>query len=337
MKTRVRNNTGEDPCYPIQVDLSCMIDGELDKAAIKRVLVHIEVCEKCRIFFEKLREHVRAHRDVFNILEKGLHTNRRIRKHNYSFGEKTLQVARIFYELGKAYVLLSVSPEFQREVAAEPVPIPDYRIKGKAILDRFLGDPSFRRVKSNWVKARSLLNGHLDSELENLDKGMNLLVEALEIQPKLYEARIYLGHARNLSGDLEGACEEFRTILRQAKSLLIRGYALENLGNVYLQMGELDSAAICFRRVVLGDIIKKEPRFFTSWFNLGLTYALLGNFKDSFRAFEKLYQDYPNERKRVRNIINNNKALKDTLKENPGFAAKLLSQFPEFFTKEVRP
>ena len=337
MKARSKERLGSDPCYPIQVDLSCMVDGELDPAAVKRVLVHVEVCAKCREFFKTLRKHVRAHRDVFHILEKGLRSERRAGRSRLSAGEKTLHIARIFYELGKAYVLISVSPSFKREVSREPVPIPEYRMKGKAILDRFLGDPSARSVRGKWIKARALLNGHLDSELENLEKGTNLLEESLEIQPRLHEARIYLGHARNLSGDLEGACEEFRVVLREARNLLMRGYALENLGNVYLQMGELEKAAMCFRRVVLSEIVAREPRFYTSWFNLGLAYALSGEFKESIKAFESLYEKYPGERSKVAEIMSLNKGLGELMKENPCFMSEMKTRFPGFFSKEVKP
>jgi tetratricopeptide (TPR) repeat protein len=181
------------------------------------------------------------------------------------------------------------------------------------------------------VRARALLNGHLDSEIDNLEKGTNLLEESVAIQPRLFEARIYLGHARNLGGDLEGACEEFRAVLRAARALLIRGFALENLGNVYLQMGELADAGRCFRRVVKSEIITAEPRFFTSWFNLGLTYALQGDYPASVECFASLYDGYRDKHPAVSEILAANSAMVSVFAADPEYRMELERRFPGFF------
>lgn len=319
----------QDPCEPIQADLSCMMDGELEPAAVRRVLVHLEVCPRCRDFFGLVRSHVQAHRSAWAALERGVGVGRPGRPARLSGSERRLHLARIFYELGKAYVLLTVSPGFRREVASEPVPIP-------AAARDLSVDPGGRQAAaggetSRWIQAEAVLSGHLESRSDNLGKGIALLEESLAIQSRLFEARIYLGHARNLQNDLEGACEEFRTVLRDTKAIPIRGYALENLGSAYLQMGALEDAARCFRRVVHGEVLAEMPRFSTSWYNLGLVYALQGFIEESLVCFRELYEGFPERRPAVAEIVASSRAMRDVLAKNPEMAARMRVSFPAFF------
>ncbi len=331
MKARTGKDLDHDPCRPIQLDLSCMMDGELGPAAVRRVLVHMEVCPKCRDFFAHLRRQVKAHQDPWGFMERGLGRSPSRAPLKSGEKEKQLHLAQIFYELGKAYVLLSVSPGFRREVAVEPVPVPDEGDPEAQFLEKVLGGVRRGRRSDRWVMAQAVLEEQLKSEEGNLAKGTQLLEEALDIMPRFFEARIYLGHAKNLGGDLEGACDEFRRVLRAAKSLPIRGFALENLGNVYLQMRCYEDAARCFRRIVYGDVLSRDSRFFTSWFNLGLSYALLGRFEESLECFRNLHDGFPEKRKEAGEMLAGHKSLGRVLKENPAFAGALRRSAPEFF------
>ena len=51
-------------CDPFQLDLSGLIDGELDEAAASRAMLHLESCADCRSFFDETRRCVRLHRDM---------------------------------------------------------------------------------------------------------------------------------------------------------------------------------------------------------------------------------------------------------------------------------
>ena len=51
-------------CVQFQVDISCLVDGELDEVAGGRAIAHLEDCCPCRDFFEDARQQVRAHRDM---------------------------------------------------------------------------------------------------------------------------------------------------------------------------------------------------------------------------------------------------------------------------------
>ena len=324
--------SGGGPCESVQVDLSCLMDGELDDGAARRVLVHLEVCPRCRRFFGALRRQVRAHQDAFRMMAGGPAGGLAGRGGSGEVELDRRRLAQAFYELGKAYVLVSISPSFRREVASEPLPIPSCRSKGRALLDGYLGGRRFQdRRAQRWNEVRNLLKGRLGDKRESLRKGIRILEESLELQADFFQARIYLGHARNLVGDLEGACEEFRHVLREAREERIRGFALENLGNTYLQMDELEDAARCFRRVVHGDILRREPRFFTSWFNLGLTYGLQGKINQSMGCFRELHDNYSKQRQTVREIFSTHREISSLLDQNDTFRNRLREKCPGFF------
>ncbi len=60
--------TLEDPCLQIQADLSAMLDGELDAASVRRVMVHSDVCPSCTAFVEGIRVQARTHQDLHKCL-----------------------------------------------------------------------------------------------------------------------------------------------------------------------------------------------------------------------------------------------------------------------------
>ena len=64
MKSQSRTTTGKDPCLPIQADLSAMLDGELDAASVRRVMVHSDVCGSCGAFLRGIRDQAQSHRQL---------------------------------------------------------------------------------------------------------------------------------------------------------------------------------------------------------------------------------------------------------------------------------
>src|SRR5688572_12304633 len=102
-------------CAQFQLDLSCLVDGELDEVAGARAIGHLEDCEACRTFFDDVRDQVRAHRELAQ--PEGL-----LARYAALMGGKGLaevettglvqRLATIFYQLGKAYVLAGADPGF---------------------------------------------------------------------------------------------------------------------------------------------------------------------------------------------------------------------------------
>jgi len=140
----------------IQADLSAMLDGELDAASVRRVMVHSDACAACRGFLDGIRTQAQAHRTLAELdraepgspaaaLRRQLMRNRQ-------------QLARILYELGRGFALMGLSADFSREVAREPVPVPDMLMRGRSVLDEVerLVRTHGEVVQGEWVAAREL-------------------------------------------------------------------------------------------------------------------------------------------------------------------------------------
>ncbi|MEM7199985.1 MAG: tetratricopeptide repeat protein [Planctomycetota bacterium] len=325
------------PCLQIQMDLSAMLDGELDAASVRRVLVHSDVCTACRGFLEGIRTQLRAHRELADLglapALAGAAIGAPIR--DDAIHEQLLQnrerLARVLYELGRGYVLLGTSPKFSREVAKEPVPIPDSRARGESLLDEVArlvaGD-----VGVEWVRAKQLFGStDLGTPVENMRKGKRLLVEALMLCPDMHEARIYLGHAYHVAGDRELAVREFRAVLDSAPDPITRAFALENLGNVYLEAGQASRSIGYFQRLIDSGVVREEPRFFTTFFNLALAHGLLKQFADCERWLGRLHEEFPHKRRLVGEELAARGQFARLLKEHPDVEARLARSFAQWF------
>ena len=119
-----------DLCSHFQLDLSCLVDGELDEVAAARAMVHLEDCSGCCAFFDDVRENARLHRDVAD--PQRLFA--RIAMLTGSEGgwdaadaaqgiELVHRLATVFYKLGKAYVLAATDPGFRERVFEAAVPL----------------------------------------------------------------------------------------------------------------------------------------------------------------------------------------------------------------------
>jgi anti-sigma factor RsiW len=129
MKASLPLNTN-DPCLPIQADLSAMLDGELDAAVVRRVMVHSDACPSCSAFLKSIRNQARAHRELATCqLIDSVVAEREVNGDTVALRRRLLdnqrQLAKVLYELGRGFVLMGVDPSFSRIVAREPVPVPD--------------------------------------------------------------------------------------------------------------------------------------------------------------------------------------------------------------------
>ena len=323
------------PCLQIQMDLSAMLDGELEPGSVRRVMVHSDVCPTCRKFLEGIRRQLRAHRALATagilshdgagsevdcdaeMLEQ-LMQNRR-------------QLARILYELGRAYVLMGISPSFSREVAQEPVPIPDMHARGQVLLDE-VARQSAGEVGVEWVRAKELFGGsELLSPGDNLKKGKHLLSEAVDLRPEFHEARIYLGHAHHVSEERDAARQQFRAVLDSTSDLITRAFALENLGNVDLEEGHPAASIPYFLQLVESGVVAVEPRFFTTYFNLALAFGLLQEFGECGSWLTKLHSEFPHKRRLVGIELRDRAQFARKVKAHPEVEAEFVAAFPEWF------
>ena len=345
----------EDPCAQIQADLSAMLDGELEASLVRRVMVHSDACPSCHAFLTGIRLQARAHYDL-KALEQAedgteVELTSAVDEHGEAIRmaagtlrqqltENRRRLAQIFYELGRGFVFMGVSPRFSRVVSREPVPMPDMFQSGKNLLDEVdrlsIGLPGAGSgvIRGReWVRARELFdNGASRTPAENLANGIEFLRESLLLAPSYHDARIHLGHALQLAEDNESAAAEFAHVLEQDDAdLSTRGYALLNLGNVHLEDGRLGEAIECFRELLDSGVVKGSPDFGLTYFNLAVAYGLAEDFTACEQALSELYRQMPHKRRMIADQLRAHGYFSDTLARHPEIQAAFAQQFPCWF------
>ena len=343
--------TRHEPCSPIQADLSAMLDGELDAAVVRRVLVHSDVCPSCRAFLDGIRNQARAHRElaacglteadgadaILAEVDDGQVVGRsqmRVQELRVRLLENQRQLAKILYELGRGFVLMGLDPAFSRVVAREPVPVPDMCLRGRNLLDeveRMSSNGEFHLGKE-WVRAKVLFSQRdVQDPVENLAKGKRLLREALMLWGDYHEARIYLGHAYQVERRHDRAIKEFSRVLEDASDPIMRAYALENLGNLYLELERYQEAVDLFNELIESGVIDKEPRFHTTYFNLALAYGYLQDFDQCERWLDILHSRFPHKRRPLAAEIGRRTQFMGAVRRYPTVRDRLAERFPTWF------
>lgn len=328
---------GNDPCMQIQVDLSAMLDGELDAPSVRRVMVHSDVCASCRTFLESIRLQARAHR---TLTDDGAQTGAAatgVQKLRQLLVENQKKLARILYELGRGFVLMGLSTDFSREVGKEPVPVPDMAQRGRNFLDEVERQTSGSGVGGTWVTAKELFSqSQLRTPADNLGKGQRLLSECLAIVDDHHEARIYLGLAHHVRGQRSLARKQFAQVLTGTDDVTMRAFALLNLGNVHIDEGDCEGAIQLLLQLVDSGIVAQQPRFGMAYFNLALAYGLLGRFDETHAWFQRLHEELPHKRATVARELTRRSQFVHLLHSHPEAEGKLAASFPAWFPVTFR-
>ena len=338
----------DDPCAQIQADLSAMLDGELDAASVRRVMVHSDACPSCCRFLDSIRLQARSHRQLHAVMTAddgetidvptsvpGTRVRVPAAELRRQLTGNAEQLARIFYELGRGFVLMGLSPNFSRVVAREPVPIPDMFQRGRILLDEVSRMTDPEAVPVEWVRARELFgNDWRRDPNENLRKGMQLLREALMLFPDFHDARIYLGHAYHVAGEPERAIGQFREVLDRTPEVGARGFALLNLGNVHLENGDLVEAERAFLDLVHSGAIEQSPQFGLIYFNLALAYGMQERFDECQVWLQRLYSEMPHKRRMIADEFRCREDFIESLSRHPDVYENLATSFPCWFPKK---
>lgn len=333
---------GNDPCLQIQVDLSAMFDGELDVASVRRVMVHSDICPSCRGFLDGIRDQARLHRTVHEIETGRVHPQlaalaadgapspaARLRQ---QLTENRHKLGLILYELGRGFVLMGLSPDFSREVAKEPVPVPDMAMRGRSFLDEMARWADCQgQSAGEWVAARDLFEHGPRSPAENLAKGQRLLAECLLLHPLNHEARIYMGLVHHVRGQRSLARRQFSQVIAASDDPVMRAFALLNLGNVLLDEGDCDGAIQLLLQLVDSGVVQRQPRFGMAYFNLALAFGLLGRFDESHRWFARLHEELPHRRQAVARELTRRSQFAHLLRNHPDIEGRLAESFPVWF------
>lgn len=363
MATEWKGGNAADLCEHFQLDLSCLLDGELEESASARALLHLEACTPCRAFFDESRRCLRLHLDVADPARLLAHVTG-LTGLELAGGATAIELvhklATIFYQLGKAYVLTGVDPDWLRtRVFEKAVEVEPLQTRGRGFVDGVLlgksddlqadggpqssasdegdfdeGDSGASRLGLNrvdWRHARAMLNGRLKEIVSPVEKGRRLLEEALAADPTHEEARLYLAFLHAHEGKRLLAAREYGEIFDSAMSPANRGHAAVQLGKLFEQEGDHRRALTYFRWVSLSGLEREDPRFYFALFNIGLQYALLGDQKRSLQYFRRLIDRHSDQLQDIVRAFSSSPRLQAAVEGKRGFAQSLMSACPELF------
>jgi tetratricopeptide (TPR) repeat protein len=321
-------------CVQFQLDLSCLVDGELDEVAGANAIAHLEDCAACRTFFDDARAQVRAHRELAD--PEGL-----LARYSALLGEAgggfqstelVRRLATIFYQLGKAYVLAGADPGFRTRVFEKAAQVASLQTRGRGFVDGVLASGRTETGGIDWSEARHMLNGRLERIESPLEKGRRLLEEALVADPGHEEARLYLAYLDAHEKKPIRAAHGYRQVFRTSLSDENRGHAAGQLGKLLADEGELKKAIACNRWIVASGLADRDSRFFYARFNIGLYYAEMRQPARSLRAFRQLLDRHPERLGEITQLFLHAPRMRAGIERQPGFAEALLRTCPELFT-----
>jgi tetratricopeptide (TPR) repeat protein len=329
-----------DVCVQFQLDLSCLVDGELDEVAGAHAIAHLEECHACRTFFDDVRAQVRAHRELSD--PDGL-----LARYSALLGggvggdveaaALVERLATIFYQLGKAYVLAGADPGFRLRVFEKAAQVANLQARGRGFVDGVVASGRAQPGGIDWSEARHMLNGKLERIESPLEKGRRLLEEALGTDPAHEEARLYLAWLDAYEGKRIRAAATFRQVFRTSLSDENRGHAAVQLGKLLAEEGELAKAIACNRWIVAAGLADRDERFFFARFNIGMYYATLRRPERSLRAFRELLDRHPGRVSEVAQLFLRSPKTRAAIDRQPGFAEALLRSCPELFEQPAGP
>jgi len=322
-----------DICAGFQLELSCLVDGELDEVAGARAMVHLEDCDCCRTFIEDTRRQVRLHNDMADperlMARVAMLTGSDLQSEAES-ADLIHRLATIFYQLGKAYTLAAVDPGFRERIFEKSVPVDTTKTHGRGFVDGVVSGGR-ERGDVDWDKARHLLNGRLERIEDPLEKGRHLLEEALEIEDDHEEAKFYLAMIFKHEKKFLQAAKVLRNIFDTAVSTDNRVNAAVQLGRLYHAEDDKRMALVYWRWATMSGLVDGDDRFWYVRFNIGLAYAELRRPDRSLEYFRALLDYAPDRSAEVAAAFAKSPELRKTIDSQEGFAEALFQRCPELF------
>lgn len=335
MNSEAWNGEASSLCSNFQIDISCLVDDELDEGAAGRALVHLEACECCRTFFEDTRTQVKLHRDIADpdrlFARIAMLTGAQMRGEAESI-DLVHRLATIFYQLGKAYVVAAIDPGYRERLFEAAVPVEAAQSRGRGFVDGVLLNGKEKAGGLDWQRARSMLNGRLERIQSPIEKGRRLLEEAIAFDPSHEEAQLYLAFLDAHEGRRVTAAEGYRQIFNSAVNETNRGHAAIQLGRLHSSEQNYKKAIACWRWLTISGLADLDGRFFVARFNLGMVYALQGNQSRSLRYFRELLDRNPERAGEVADLFARSPKLRTAIDSQAGFAESLIKTCPELFT-----
>jgi tetratricopeptide (TPR) repeat protein len=340
--------TDIQPCPDYLQDLSDYVDGEFADSA-ERLVAHMSSCSGCHEYTVTLREmstlnraaaqqgelHDEALADqvdagtLFSSITRNL------------VDEKRAALARLFYEVGKAYVLAGNRALQERRqqslaVASQPLPIRGTEARARRVLRdaEQLGAAGGRPSGSTLLLKRSrqlFAHGPDRRSAGALTKGRRFLEEALALDEALDEARLYLGFHHAVVGRPDRARVQLRKVYLQGADPVHKLMALQSLGKLHSEGGDYRRAIDCYEEVVKSEEAGRAPGLFPSFLNLAVNYAKAGDADKSVELFASLAGRFEERRDQIRELLARKIGFQAILERNTAFKRDLLARAPALF------
>ena len=335
-------NPDANACRDFVIDINAFVDEELVGDDLARVMGHVQDCDGCQDYMDALRDLSAAHRvatarideEVVGQLDpRGLFTS--ITRDLLE--EKQGALARLFYELGKAYVLIGnreADPADRQTVAttSRALDVRSAESKARRTLNEAEGLASagqHERASSLFKRSRRLFGTSRWAGSGALAKGRAYLEEALAIEPELDEARLYLGFQHHVADRLDRARLEFRKVHRDGRKLEHRLMALHWLGRLHANQGDYQRAVECDEEVLRNQ--PSDADLFPYLMNLVVNSIKAGRVDDSCRHLETLEERYPTRVPQARSWLADWSWLNGLLARNSNLHDDLRRRAPAFF------
>ena len=324
----------QEVCVQFQLDLSCLVDGELDEVAAANAIAHLEDCQPCRMFFDDARAQVRAHRELAD--PEGLIARYSVLLGGHVGGdieaaELVSRLSTVFYQLGKAYVLAGADPGFRTRVFEKAAQVASLQTRGRGFVDGVLASGRGASGGIDWNEARHMPNGRLEKIESPLEKGRRLLEESIGADPAHEEARLYLAWLDAHEGKRLRAANTFRQIFQSSLCDENRAHAASQLGKLYAAEGEFKKAIACNRWITMAGLAERDERFFYARFNIGVYYADMGEPQRALCAFRALLDNHPGRAAEIAEAFLRSPRTRAAIDRQTGFAEALLRICPELF------
>ncbi|MBI3820189.1 MAG: hypothetical protein HY286_15955 [Planctomycetes bacterium] len=339
-------NDASEPCAPFAADLSALVDREVDETVARRLVVHLEVCNRCREFFVSMRQMAATHRDAAAIADKvkgnsqksreyADETNReraaRLRIQRIVGRRVFRRFAAVLYRIAKSYLLITADRSYRIEVFRQPVALDVEALRGQQILNRVLAKGEGRFAGYDWVQAGRLLREALDSDDDLRERARVLLEEALRLKPKFAEARLYLGFYYKLCGNLDSAEREFSQVFESARSVENRGHAGTQLVTVHEARGNFERALVVIERMLARRLPEHDSRFYFTYFNLAVVRSLRNELPLAADALTTLARRFPERMGEIRAKLAQSEPLREAFRNSPEFRANVERRIPALF------
>lgn len=338
-------NTSTNACIAFEKDIHLFVDHELVDDGVSRLAQHLEACSSCADFVDDLRQLAALHRQAGPMIDEAIAGM--VDKHalfesitKTLLADKRNELASLFYELGKAYVLVgndAMSGSLKRSVVplVEAVDIRATTAHGRQLarkgIDLEAEAGAERESGSLFSRSRRLFSSSSRANAGALTNGRRLLEEALRIEPELDEARMYLGFHHMLTGRFDRARIEFRRVYRTSSSSLHRMMAAQMLGNVHASVGDYGQAIECYEEVVSSDLLDTEPRLFTSIVNLAVNCAKAGRVVQAVEHFKDLVSRFPTQIEKTRALLARKQGFTALLERQDSLQQDLRRNVPSLF------